>query len=108
MVDGRNVCMYSSRKGPEYCEDDVRSLVKQDIKTVCLGLRSSDESIEQFATEQLRVFDPKEAAPCLKEGLVTEQAFREGVLIGLRKTERGRVVAEVIKEPPTPVVRWRF
>lgn len=97
-------CTVPERDPNTVTEDDVRdALVKQDIKTVCLGLRSSDESIQQFATEQLRVFDPKEAAPCLKEGLVTEQkAFREGVLIGLKGEKRnalGRVVAEVIKEP---------
>ena len=73
MVDGRNVCMYSSRRDPNtVTEDDVRdALVKQDIKTVRLDC-VHPMSYQQFATEQLRVFDPKEAAR-LKEGLVTEQ-----------------------------------
>lgn len=97
-------CTVPERDPNLVTEDNIRdALAKRDVDTLCLGLRSSDLAVQQFATEQLRVFDPKDTAECLKVGLVAEdKSFREGVLIGLKGEKRnalGRVVAEMIKEP---------
>ena len=97
-------CTVPERDPNTVTEENIReALGRQDVKTLCLGMRSDDTFIQQFATEQLRGLAPKEAPECLKAGLVNDsKEFREGVLVGLKGEKRnvfGRVVVEMIKEP---------
>ena len=85
-------------------KSDIQIAVpKKDIKTICTALRSGDEEIQQFATEQLRIFEPDQTKECLKEGLVDldSKSFRIGVLEGLKGEKRNalaRVPAELIQD----------
>lgn len=85
-------------------KSDIQTAVpKKDIKTICTALKSSDEDVQQFATEQLRIFEPEQTKDCLKEGLVESdsKAFRLGVLEGLKGEKRNavaRVAAELIQD----------
>ena len=85
-------------------KSDIQTAVpKKDIKTICTALRSGDEDLQQFATEQLRIFEPEQTKECLKEGLVDadSKAFRIGVLEGLKGEKRNavaRVAAELIQD----------
>ena len=68
------VSMFLACTGPELnpntiTKSDIQTAVpKKDIKTICTALRSGDEELQQFATEQLRIFDPEQIKECLKEG----------------------------------------
>ena len=85
-------------------KSDIQTAVpKKDIKTICTALRSGDEELQQFATEQLRIFEPEQTKDCLKEGLVDadSKAFRIGVLEGLKGEKRNavaRVAADLIQD----------
>ena len=61
------------------------------------------KNLQQFATEQLRIFEPEKIKDCLKEGLVDadSKSFRIGVLEGLKGEKRNavaRVAAELVQD----------
>ncbi len=85
-------------------KSDIQTAVpKKDIVTICTALRSPDSELQQFATEQLRIFEPEQTKECLKEGLVDAETkeFRVAVLEGLKGEKRnalGRVAADLIQD----------
>ena len=63
-------CTVPERDWSTVTEDDVRdALVKQDIKTVCLGLRSSDESFSSLPRNNSACLIPKRPHHVLKRDL---------------------------------------
>ena len=76
-------------------EDLVTAVPKKDLGMLCSGLKSPDTELQQYAMEQLRIFDPKETSECIKTGLIDEgtHRFREGVLMGFRDEKRNAVAS---------------
>ena len=60
-VDNQYVLgMFGSNSANTITKSDIQTVCQKDLNTICTALRSGDEELQQFATEQLRIFDPED------------------------------------------------
>ena len=90
----------SSEKDPRtISKSDLETAVpKKDIGTLCSGMRSPDPELQQYATENIRIFDAEKITECMGRSVVDmeQKQFREGVLLGLKGEERNAVASVVV------------
>jgi len=81
------------------------AVARKDLKKICAGLQMDDPDVQLYATEQLRIFDPKETKECLCTHIVDpENGFKAAVAEGLKGERRNALAScfsDLVKNPAT-------